>query len=64
MGIAYILIMVWSANVTHGSAIAVVQQRFATESACHQARTALAKAHNGRERVLAAQGCFPEYKGN
>jgi hypothetical protein len=64
MGLAYILIMVWSANVTHGAAIAVVQQRFATEAACHHARTELAKAHNGRERVLAAQGCFPEHKGN
>ena len=63
MGLAYILIMVWSSSSYHGG-IAIVQQRFATEAACHQARIAIAKAHNGESRVLGAQGCFPEYKGN
>lgn len=53
----YVLIMLWSTSSSYGG-VSFIQQEFTTLERCEAVRQELAKARDGNNRVLAAQGCF------
>lgn len=54
----FVLLMVFSVNVSRGGGVAVLQQEFTSLRACEFARKELAKSHNGHEVVASSQGCY------
>lgn len=53
----YVLLMIWATSSNYGG-VAVVQQEFSSFEACEIARKEMAKAHDGHNANLRAQGCF------